>query len=131
MVLADGWTDNPEFSLWSWVILAQEAMGQNPQRRIAELMLPHRDTCRFLLHTGDVIYLVGSSEYYLQNFIEPYREFLMGGDQPKRIAYEQMVFKQPILPVPGNHDYYDLPFLYGLMAQTTWPLRHLLGFSWV
>jgi len=31
--------------------------------------------------------------------------------------------------VPGNHDYYDLPFLYGLMAQTTLPLRRLLQFK--
>lgn len=130
MVFEDGWADNPEFS---FLVVgdtgAGRQVGQNPQRRIAELMLAHRDESRFVLHTGDVIYLVGSSEYYLKNFIEPYREFLMGGDQPKRIAYENMVFKQPILPVPGNHDYYNLPFLYGLMAQSTWPLRHLLGFQ--
>jgi hypothetical protein len=92
-------------------------------------MLANRDNCRFVLHTGDVIYLVGSSEYYPKNFIEPYREFLVGGEQPERIAYDHMVFNLPILPVPGNHDYYDLPILYGLMVQSTWPLRHLLGFK--
>ncbi len=130
MVFEDNWADNPEFS---FLVVGDTGSGrqggQNPQRRIAELMLAHSDESRFVLHTGDVVYMVGSSEYYLKNFIEPYREFLMGGDQPKRIAYENMVFKQPILPVPGNHDYYNLPFLYGVMAQSTWPLRHLLGFQ--
>ncbi len=77
-------------------------------------MLPHHDESRFMLHTGDVIYLVGSSEYYQQNFIEPYREFILGGEHPKRIAYDQMIFKLPILPVPGNHDYYNLPILLSL-----------------
>jgi len=37
----------------------------------------------------------------------------VGGEKPERIAYKQMNFTLPILPVPGNHDYYDLPFLYG------------------
>jgi hypothetical protein len=131
MVLEDGWTDSPEFS---FLVIGDTGSGahrggQNPQRRIAELMLAHRETCRFILHTGDVIYMVGSSEYYPKNFIEPYREFIVGGEKPERIAYKQMNFTLPILPVPGNHDYYDLPFLYGLMAQTTLPLRRLLQFK--
>ena len=130
MVLDDGLEDSPEFS---FLVVGDSGSGphhsHNPQRKIAELMLEHRDSCRFLLHTGDVIYLVGSSEYYRENFIKPYREFLVGGEQPERIAYDQMVFNKPFLPVPGNHDYYDLPFFYGLMAQTTLPLRRLLRFG--
>ncbi len=127
MVLDDGVEDNPEFS---FLVVGDSGSGphqnHNPQRQITELMLEHRDSCRFLLHTGDVIYLVGSSEYYQDNFIKPYREFLVGGEQPDRIAYDQMVFNKPFLPVPGNHDYYDLPFFFGLLAQTTLPLRRLL-----
>ncbi|MBV9389553.1 MAG: metallophosphoesterase [Chroococcidiopsidaceae cyanobacterium CP_BM_ER_R8_30] len=130
IVFKDGWTDSSEFS---FLVMGDSGAGprrgQNPQRQVAELMLAHREGCRFTLHMGDVIYLVGSSEYYRENFIEPYREFLVGGEQPKQIAYDQMVFNQPFLPVPGNHDYYDLPFVYGLMAQTTLPLRHLLRFQ--
>ncbi|PMB17124.1 metallophosphoesterase, partial [Fischerella thermalis CCMEE 5319] len=95
------------------------------QRQVAELMLPHRQECRFMLHTGDVIYLVGSSEYYQKNFIEPYREFICGGEQPQRIAYDQMVFQFPILPVPGNHDYYDLPLAFGLVSLATLPIRKI------
>jgi len=126
MVLDDGLEDSPDFS---FLVVGDSGAGphqsHNPQRQIAELMLEHRDDCRFLLHTGDVIYLVGSSEFYSENFIKPYREFLVGGEQPNRIAYDQMVFNKPFLPVPGNHDYYDLPFFYGLMAQSTLPLRRM------
>ncbi|MBD2104402.1 metallophosphoesterase [Leptolyngbya sp. FACHB-261] len=127
MVLDDGQQDNPDFS---FIVLGDSGSGSyrgyNPQRRVAELMLEQRDGCRFVLHTGDVIYFVGSSEFYPKNFIEPYREFLVGGENHERIAYDQMVFNLPILPVLGNHDYYDLPLLYGLLAQGTRPLRRLL-----
>lgn len=88
-------------------------------------MLEHRDECRFVLHTGDVVYLVGSSEFYPKNFIEPYREFLVGGDRPDQIRFDRMIFNQPFLPVPGNHDYYDLPFVYGLAVQLSLPIRNL------
>ena len=37
-----------------------------------------------------------------------------------------MVFNLPILPVPGNHDYYDLPLVYSLVSLTTLPIRRLL-----
>ncbi len=126
LVLADQ-TDDPEFS---FLVIGDSGSGQHrgysPQRRVAEQMLPHHKDCRFLLHTGDVIYLVGSSEYYSKNFIQPYREFLVGGEQYRRIAHDQMVFNFPFLPVPGNHDYYDLPIFYGLAIQATYPIRRLL-----
>lgn len=127
MILEDGGADSPEFS---FLVVGDSGsgghLGHNPQRQIAKLMLAHKDACRFVLHTGDVIYLVGSSEYYPENFIKPYREFLVGGEQPHTIAYHEMVFNTPFLPVPGNHDYYDLPFIYGLVSGTTLPLRRLL-----
>ncbi|MEH1806677.1 metallophosphoesterase [Nostoc sp.] len=127
LVLEDGQTDNSEFS---FLVIGDSGSGRhrghNPQRQVAELMLPHHNESRFMLHTGDVIYLVGSSEYYQQNFIQPYREFLLGAEHRKRIAYDQMVFKLPILPVPGNHDYYNLPILLSLASLTTLPIRHLL-----
>ena len=120
-------SDHPEFS---FLVIGDSGSGPhrgyNPQRQIVEAMLPHRQDCQFVLHTGDVIYLVGSSEYYPKNFIRPYREFLVGGDQPHQIAYDQMVFNLPFLPVPGNHDYYDLPLLYGVLAQVAFPIRKLL-----
>lgn len=126
-VLDDGQDDAPEFS---FLVIGDSGSGQhrgyNPQRQIAEQMLEQSSGCRFVVHTGDVIYLVGSSEYYSKNFIEPYRDFLVGGDRPRAIAYDKMVFNLPILPVPGNHDYYDLPFFYGLAVQTISPLRQLL-----
>ncbi|MGA7934873.1 MAG: metallophosphoesterase [Kovacikia sp.] len=127
LFLDDGREDSPEFS---FLVLGDSGSGphrgHNPQRQIAEQMLSHRDECRFILHTGDVVYLVGSSEYYPKNFIEPYRDFLIGGDRYKSIAYDRMIFNLPFFPVPGNHDYYDLPFLYGVLAQATLPIRRLL-----
>lgn len=127
LVLEDHTADNPEFS---FLVLGDSGFGSHrghhPQRRLAKLMQTQRDNCRFVLHMGDVIYQVGSKEYYPQNFIKPYREFLVGGENPQAIAYDQMVFNLPFLPIPGNHDYYDLPFVFGLLAQMTWPLRRLL-----
>lgn len=103
--------------------------GSHPQRQVAEMMLNHSDDCRFILHTGDVVYVVGSREYYPPNFIEPYREFLVGGENPENIAYDQMVFKLPILPVLGNHDYYDVPWFYRLITGSTLPLRRMLRYK--
>ncbi|MCY7384298.1 MAG: metallophosphoesterase [Microcoleus sp. CAN_BIN18] len=128
IVLDDQTTDSPEFSF----LVAGDSgtsnhRGHNPQRQVAQQMISERENCRFVIHTGDVVYLVGSSEYYLRNFIRPYREFLVGGEQPSRIAYDRMVFNFPFLPVPGNHDYYDLPIVYGLLSATALPLRKLLG----
>ncbi|MBE9184346.1 metallophosphoesterase [Microcoleus sp. LEGE 07076] len=128
IVLETPTSDSPEFSF----LVAGDSgtsnhRGHNPQRQIAQQMLSERESCRFVLHTGDVVYLVGSSEYYLQNFIRPYREFIVGGEQPSRIAYDRMVFNFPFLPVPGNHDYYDLPIFYGILSATALPLRKLLG----
>ncbi|HEY9844972.1 MAG TPA: hypothetical protein V6D03_02140, partial [Candidatus Caenarcaniphilales bacterium] len=61
MVLEDGWADSPEFSFLVMGDTGSGAhRGHNPQRQVAEQMLAHRDGCRFALHTGDVIYLVGS-----------------------------------------------------------------------
>ncbi|MBH8577313.1 metallophosphoesterase [Nostocaceae cyanobacterium CENA369] len=127
LVVDDGRADDEEFS---FLVVGDSGSGKhhkhNPQREVAKLMLPHHDECRFMLHTGDVIYLVGSSEYYQQNFIQPYREFILGKEHPESIAYDQMIFTLPILPVPGNHDYYDLPILLSLASLTTFPIRQLL-----
>lgn len=127
MMIDDGYSDNPEFS---FLVVGDSGSGShrgnNPQRQIAKLMQAHKETSRFLLHTGDVVYLVGSSEYYHQNFIKPYREFILGGEDWKSVEFDRMTFNFPILPVPGNHDYYDIPFIFGLVAQAALPIRKLL-----
>jgi hypothetical protein len=128
MVLDINDSENPDFS---FLVIGDSGAGPhggyNAQRQIAEQMLLHRDSSQFVLHTGDVIYLVGSSEYFHKNFMEPYREFLVGGENYKHIDYDQMVFNLPFLLVPGNHDYYDLPWLFGMMAGGTRPLRRLFA----
>ncbi|MGM3305173.1 metallophosphoesterase family protein [Anabaena sp. WFMT] len=130
MILDDGREESPDFS---FMVIGDSGTksdyGQHPQRQVMEMLLSHHDDCRFVLHTGDVVYLVGSREYYPANFIEPYREFIVGGENPKSIAYDQMVFKLPILPVLGNHDYYDVPLLYRLVTGSTLPLRRMLRYK--
>lgn len=121
----------PESEDFSFLVIGDSGSGphtdHNPQRHVAETMVPHLQECEFLLHTGDVVYQVGSSEQYPANFIAPYREWLVGGDSPERIAYDQMTFRFPFLAVPGNHDYYNLPLIYGILVQLSRPLRKLLG----
>ncbi|WP_138505437.1 metallophosphoesterase family protein [Nostoc sp. PA-18-2419] len=130
IVIDDRKNDNPEFS---FMVIGDSGTKSHspyhPQRKVAELMLAHREDCSFVLHTGDVIYVVGSQEYYSTNFIEPYREFLVGGENPKKISYDRMVFNLPFLPVLGNHDYYDVPLMYRLVTGTTSSLRWLLGYK--
>ncbi len=127
LVIDDHNTDNPEFS---FLVIGDSGCGSHlkhhPQRKIAEMMLQQQQECRFILHTGDVVYQVGSREYYQNNFINPYREFLVGGENPQQLQYDRLTFKLPFFLVPGNHDYYDLPLIYGILAQATWLPRRLL-----
>ena len=119
--------DNPNFS---FLVIGDSGCGSHlkhhPQRKIAKMMLKHEQDSRFILHTGDVVYQVGSREYYQQNFINPYREFLVGGENSQHLEYDSLTFKLPFFLVPGNHDYYDLPLIYGILAQATWLPRRLL-----
>jgi 3',5'-cyclic AMP phosphodiesterase CpdA len=115
---------------FSFLVLGDSGTGRyrrsSPQRQVAERLLRHGGDAGFILHTGDVVYLVGSSEQYRRNFIRPYREWLVDGDQWRWIAYDRMRFTLPFFPVPGNHDYYDLPFPLGWISGLSQPLRFLL-----
>jgi len=101
-------------------------LKDRPQRRVAKRLLEHSDECDFVLHTGDVVYLTGSSEQYPDNFIKPYREFLVGGERPDQIRFDKMTFNKPFLPVLGNHDYYDLSLVGGFLSKALTPLRRAL-----
>lgn len=59
------------------------------------MMLKHQHEANFVLHTGDIVYQVGSREFYHQNFIAPYREFIVGGELPRQVSYDRMVFERP------------------------------------
>jgi hypothetical protein len=115
---------------FSFLALGDSGSGRcgpaSPQRQVAELLQAQRDGVEFVLHTGDVVYLVGSSEQYPRNFIQPYREWLVGGDDWRRLRFDQLTFRLPFLPVPGNHDYYDLSLPLLLLAGISGPVRRLL-----
>ncbi len=127
LVIDQGDSDNPNFS---FLVIGDSGCGSHlkhhPQRKIAEMMQEHQQDSRFVIHTGDVVYQVGSREYYQQNFIDPYQEFLVGGESSQHLEYDSLTFNLPFFLVPGNHDYYDLPLIYGILAQATWLPRRLL-----
>ena len=60
-----------------FLVLGDSGTGRHrrhsPPRRIAERLLPHKKGAAFLLHTGDVVYLVGAADQYRDNFLKPYR----------------------------------------------------------
>ncbi len=58
---------------------------------------------QFILHMGDVIYMTGERRLYDRNFLRPYARFLTPDS-----TIGNLTFRLPFLPVPGNHDYYDL-----------------------
>lgn len=64
---------------------------------------PLQVAAHMVLHTGDINYLTGEERLYDINFIDPYRTF-----QTPESHFHNLVFRLPFLPVPGNHDYYDL-----------------------
>ena len=71
---------------------------------------------RLVIHTGDINYLTGEQRLYDINFIDPYRAF-----QTPESHFHNLVFRVPFLPVPGNHDYYDLHgWLSKVMTASSW-----------
>lgn len=131
LVLDDGHAQQPNFS---FLVLGDTDAGlhsqHSPQWEIAKALLPHLKTSRFTLHTGDVTYPLGAAEFYLNQFITPYREILLGGKQPS--SELPLVFHSPFFPVPGNHDYYDLSPVPKFIATLLKPLHHWIkiGADW-
>ena len=79
----------------------QDAVGREMARDAAAPVGPGAG--RLLLHTGDVIYMTGERRLYDRNFRRPYAPFLTD-----KSTVDDLIFRLPFLPVPGNHDYYDL-----------------------
>lgn len=68
---------------------------------------------RLLLHTGDVVYMTGERRLYDRNFRRPYARFLTPAS-----TVDDLVFRLPFLPVPGNHDYYDFATWAATLSKT-------------
>jgi hypothetical protein len=83
-----------------WEISPQDAVAE---RLAADAALPDTGgSGRFVLHLGDVVYMTGERRLYERNFRRPYTPFLTPDS-----TVDNLVFRLPFLPVPGNHDYYD------------------------
>lgn len=79
----------------------QDAVAQH---LAADAALPgSQGRAGLVLHTGDVVYMTGERRLYDRNFRRPYAAFLT-----PESTIDHLVFRLPFLPVPGNHDYYDL-----------------------
>ena len=93
LCIDDGHSDKHKFS---FLVLGDSGTGRyredSPQRRVAQLMHPHDADSRFILHTGDVVYLVGSRDQYFDNFINPYREYLVEDEHPRSILLQRAAF---------------------------------------
>ncbi|MEO0517175.1 MAG: metallophosphoesterase [Cyanobacteria bacterium P01_A01_bin.116] len=86
---------------------------------------------RFLLHTGDVTYPVGSYRNYLAGFLQPYQDLLSRLPESPADLAASVMFNKPVLPVPGNHDYAGLSGVEGVwrsfMRLACDQLRSTLG----
>ncbi|MEM9118914.1 MAG: metallophosphoesterase [Cyanobacteria bacterium P01_F01_bin.56] len=126
--IADGLTSKSAFS---FLVIGDSGFGPqpfgHPQRELAEYLATQMADCRFLLHTGDVVYQMGSPDQYPDNFIDPYQAWLVGSERDKPLDYRRLIFRKPFLAVPGNHDYYNLPFPYGHVVAALRPLRQYLN----
>jgi hypothetical protein len=95
--------DSGDADEFSFLVFGDTGTGEqkyNPQRHVAEQMIPHLDSCRFVLHTGDVVYLVGSSEFYLDN-PNRYYTFRYGGID--FFALDSNTFNAP-QPIPQTNE---------------------------
>jgi len=63
-----GQTDGSSWSAFHFLVVVDSGKGRHrrhsPPRHVAERPLPHRRGVAFLLHTGDVVNLVGSADQY-------------------------------------------------------------------
>lgn len=88
----------------------QDAVGKEMARDAA---LPDSPgDAQFVLHMGDVVYMTGERRLYDRNFRRPYSAFLTPDS-----TVDNLTFRIPFLPIPGNHDYYDLGNLIHWLAR--------------
>lgn len=120
LVIADAPTEPVPFS---FVVMGDTDAGQPTQAGLsafstafAEQLTQHLGESRFLLHTGDVTYPIGSYQNYLNGFLRPYQSLLSNIPSSPSYRSESVVFKRPLLPVPGNHDYAEPDFRFWQMA---------------
>lgn len=119
---------------FSFMVMGDTDAGISPHANLstfsvafAEQLMQHLGESRFLLHTGDVTYPVGSYQNYLEGFLRPYQSLLSVLPESPSYRSESVVFNRPLLPVPGNHDYAECgsKLWQGFLRAVYDHLRHL------
>lgn len=138
LVIADAPTASESFSFLvmgdtdAGIEAGIEEKGSAFAEGFANQLLRQLGESRFVLHTGDVTYPMGSYENYLNGFLSPYRRLLK--QLPSSAAYRatSVVFERPVLPVPGNHDYASVGFglWQRLLQQLCDRLRESFNIDW-
>jgi predicted phosphodiesterase len=98
----------------------------SPQDAVAhEMAADNQDSpVSAILHMGDVVYMTGERRCYDRSFRRPYQPFLT-----PESTVDHFVFRVPFLPVPGNHDYYDLGVWARFLARVPFLGRGLRALS--
>jgi Calcineurin-like phosphoesterase/Purple acid Phosphatase, N-terminal domain/IPT/TIG domain len=73
---------------FSFIVLGDSGWGGPDQASIAQRLAAEKPT--MVVHTGDLVYMVGTYETYQRNYFN---------------FYESMMGSVPFFPCPGNHDY--------------------------
>lgn len=118
------WPTVPDPAHFSFVALGDTGdseglpPGQSPQDGVAQFMIescavpPKSSGAQFVVHLGDVVYMTGERRLYERNFRVPYSSLLTDDSTSSKLT-----FRLPFLPVPGNHDYYDLGTLAKFLSR--------------
>ena len=154
LAISDGVSDRRPGIPFSFTVMGDTDAGEldadrddNFSTLFAQQMIDQSKESRFWLHTGDVTYPLGTYQNYLSGFLRPHRALLAslplranyganyGGQSARKLeGSSAVVFNRPVLPVPGNHDYAQLPFWSNLRQQmlTFWcdRLRQFAGIDW-
>jgi acid phosphatase type 7 len=83
---------------FSFIVLGDSGWGGQEQGLIAQRLAAEKPT--LILHTGDLVYMVGNYETYQRNYFN---------------FYASTMGSVPFFPCPGNHDY-DVPNAFPYLA---------------
>ncbi len=109
LVMADAPTDSS--TAFSFLVVGDTDAGESAKDNqsfshpFADQVMTQLQESRFLIHTGDVAYPIGSYRNYFTHFLHPYRALLVQLPDSPAYTAQDITFNKALLSVPGNHDY--------------------------